>query len=186
MFNKIAKGMPAKHINVQNMKELETLYHIIKGINPKSYLEIGASNGNSLWVLAHALEKGSRVEFIDLGEKHTVECLMQCADKLMAEYDIRAYLGRSEEWAERIKENNPDGYDVILIDGDHTFEGVKRDWENYKDLANKLIVFHDINLPGVREFFDSLKMGVKIYSVGKYLKHEREHGMGFGLIYVEK
>jgi len=34
-------------------------------------------------------------------------------------------------------------YDAILIDGDHTLEGVTRDWELYGELA-PIVAFHDI------------------------------------------
>lgn len=37
-------------------------------------------------------------------------------------------------------------FDVIMIDGDHTYKGVKKDFENYRKYLNEggLIAFHDI------------------------------------------
>jgi predicted O-methyltransferase YrrM len=42
--------------------------------------------------------------------------------------------------------------DVLFIDGDHTYHGVKRDYDSYRDLVRKdgMIAFHDI-LPHDRD-----------------------------------
>jgi predicted O-methyltransferase YrrM len=36
--------------------------------------------------------------------------------------------------------------DLLLIDGDHTYSGVKQDWKMYSPLVKKggMVVFHDI------------------------------------------
>jgi hypothetical protein len=41
-------------------------------------------------------------------------------------------------------------YDAALVDGDHTLEGVTRDWQLYADIA-PAVAFHDIVGTGERE-----------------------------------
>lgn len=58
-------------------------------------------------------------------------------------------------------------FDVILIDGDHAYDSVKKDFNNYKSFIDKkgLIIMHDINLEnsGSKKFWMELKKSKKYY-----------------------
>ena len=52
-------------------------------------------------------------------------------------------------------------FDLILIDGDHDYEFIKKDFENYKSMISKncFILFHDIknkNFPDVSKFWKEI------------------------------
>lgn len=50
-------------------------------------------------------------------------------------------------------------YDIIIIDGDHSYEGVKKDTEMYFDFSeyHGYIIYHDIQAcPGVKKYYDEL------------------------------
>lgn len=83
---------------------------------------------------------------------------------------------------QRVKLLYPDNdVDFLFIDGDHSYEGVKADYENFRSLVRPggLIVFHDVcGLPEVKQFWDEIKPNTKSYEI-----HE-PNGWGIGIIEV--
>jgi predicted O-methyltransferase YrrM len=166
---------------VQDKEELMCVFHIIQGMGCTDMLEIGSSNGISTGILSHALRDYSKVVCVDLGEKHTIKNLEKVLQKIGV-YKKRPYLyvGNSQiaEMATKVASDHPEGFDVVFIDADHSYTGVKTDYEYYKDLARKVIILHDINMEGPGRLFEEEK------SKYKYLKiTSADAKKGFGVFF---
>lgn len=147
---------------VQDKSELEHVFYLMEGC--ESYLEVGTAEGNSLYVLAHALKRNARITYVDYGEKHTTPHRNNVVTKLTQDgYYIKEVLGDSHNPEVVMKANGR--YDVVLIDAGHGYGDVVDDAENYGKMATKYIIFHDINLPEVRKAFDEYAAGKKSYTI---------------------
>ncbi|MGB9756361.1 MAG: class I SAM-dependent methyltransferase, partial [Candidatus Bathyarchaeales archaeon] len=77
----------------------------------------------------------------------------------------------------------------LFIDGDHTYEGVKKDFEMYGKLVGEgdIIAFHDIvpgppeSVGGVPRFWDEIKHN---FSHVELVKDWKQGGCGIGVIFV--
>jgi hypothetical protein len=60
--------------------------------------------------------------------------------------------------------------DILFIDGDHSYSGVKTDYEMYKDVVKPggIIVFHDsVGLPSVKRFTDELEKFTRFIKINE-------------------
>jgi len=96
----------------------------------------------------------------------------------------------SKEIANRVSQIlKQDRVDSLFIDGDHTYEGVERDFEMYGKLVRRggIIGFHDIvpgppeNVGGVPRFWDEVKSDFNYIEI---VKDWKQGGWGIGVIYV--
>jgi len=147
---------------VQNKEELEHVYNLLTGC--ESYLEVGTAEGNSLYVLANAMPKGSPVTYIDWAEKHTEENRAFVLSRL--DYPVTPIHGDSNDYA-TLNQVIDKKYDAVLIDAGHDDFNVAIDALFYGPLARKYIIFHDIQLPDVSRVFDwyCKQMNKKSYRV---------------------
>jgi hypothetical protein len=140
----------------QNEFELRSFIKLLQDSGAKSYLEVGARHGDTFHEVMTSLPIGSYGVAVDLpgglwGTKSSVEALHKVAEDLRARgYQIDVIIGDStaKPIIERVKSKGP--FDAILIDGDHTYKGVKKDWTNYHRLA-PLVALHDIVGTGQKE-----------------------------------
>lgn len=134
---------------LQVPQEIEALAEIVRRENVGSLLEIGSKFGGSLWPLANAMPKGSRVVSVDLPEgtkawPQSEAMLTECINRLReGGYDAQLIWGDStaDEVIERVRGLAP--FDLVFIDGNHTLPYLEKDWENYGPLA-RIVAFHDI------------------------------------------
>lgn len=140
----------------QNENELSGLIHMFKVEQVRSYLEIGAREGDTFYDIVSSLPVGSSALAVDLpggmwGKSTTGKQLERAAAALRTKgYTVGVILGdsTSDKTISAVRTCGP--FDAALIDGDHRYAGAKSDWENYGPLA-RLVAFHDIVGQGQRE-----------------------------------
>ncbi len=135
---------------VQDRTELEYVFNLMKGC--KSYLEVGTAEGNSFFVLANAMPKGSEITYIDLGEKHTTPHRNAILEQL-TDYSITAIHGDSNDFS-TVQKSHRTLFDAVLIDAGHDDFNVAIDAIHYAGMAYKYIFFHDIQIPDVNRAFE--------------------------------
>jgi predicted O-methyltransferase YrrM len=140
-------------MTVQNREELKHIYDLIQGC--KSYLEVGTAEGNSLYLLSHALINNSsrKVVYIDLCENHTRGAREEAMQRLYLECNgliPTCISGNSHEPYCVNAAYKFGAFDVVMIDAGHTYEDVLADAVAYGGLAKKFLIFHDVMLPPVK------------------------------------
>lgn len=132
--------------------DMEAIYPALKKLGKESvYLEVGVRNGRSLaW--ARQWSKGD-VYGIDINnELHAGHPMLKKVNFIHA-----ASNDAVKRWTLPI--------DVLFIDGDHTYEGVKDDWDNFSPFVKPggVVYFHDCDetSPGVVDLFNEIDTGWK-------------------------
>ena len=126
--------------------EWMTLQHILAGLQPKSAIEVGTYKGGSLQVLAHFCE---HVASIDIDSS--------IADALAGRFaNVTYYTGNSAELLPSVlrsyaQDREPVGF--VLIDGDHSTEGVRCDINALLSVTpscDLVVLMHDAFNPDCR------------------------------------
>lgn len=124
---------------MQVYEEFLTFSYWLKGFQPNNILEIGTM-GSTFWIMSK-LSTGKKIS-IDIDNREPI------IHHFMWGEDWKFFHGDSHrhEMFENVKAQS-EKFDLIFIDGDHTYEGVKHDFEMYKSLLSDrgYIAFHDID-----------------------------------------
>ena len=138
----------------QVREEILGLLNLLAKKTPKTVLEIGTANGGTLFLFASVAARDARIISIDLpngihgGGYAWWRTLIY---RKFARENQSVHLIRDDSRAagtiDQLKQLVVGrGLDLLFIDGDHTYFGVKQDFINYSPLVNKggAIVFHDV------------------------------------------
>jgi O-antigen/teichoic acid export membrane protein/predicted O-methyltransferase YrrM len=141
----------------QVRSELEAWLQVVRERKPRVVVEIGTSSGGTLFLLAAAAAPDARLVSIDLpsgsfgggyawwrswlyrsfaAQGQHIELLRADSHDVRVANRLRKLLGGEP-------------IDLLFIDGDHSYDGVRADFETYSGLVARdgLVTFHDI-VPG--------------------------------------
>ncbi|MEM5811461.1 MAG: class I SAM-dependent methyltransferase [Candidatus Aenigmatarchaeota archaeon] len=104
-------------------------------------------------------------------------------------YLIRRNSHKKETLSEVKKILGEEELDFLFIDGDHSYYGVKKDFEMYGQLVRRggIIAFHDIVKGNPKYAGDVWKFWKKIknnYKNKEIIKDYNQDGYGIGIVYV--
>jgi cephalosporin hydroxylase len=124
----------------------------------ESYLEIGSRHGGTFVITVEYLSRFHpvrRAVAVDLGRSRTLERYAQDRDGVT----VLQADSQSHEFRSVVESHG--GFDLVLIDGDHSEEGCRSDFELVRDRA-RIIALHDIvgyDVPGVRTVWREVRTG---------------------------
>jgi predicted O-methyltransferase YrrM len=171
-------------------EEIVPLLEDVRTLKPQTVLEIGTHRGGTLYLWARMAQPDAILISIDLpGGKFgggyspfRTPIYRRFGQERQKLHLMRAnsHHPSTLEETKRLLSGRP--IDLLFIDGDHTYEGVKKDWEMYSPLVRSggLIVFHDVagnyEDTQVKAFWDEAKIN---HPYKEYMTHpEKLYGIG--------
>jgi len=183
----------------QIREEITELMKVLAKRKSRFLLEIGTARGGTLFLFTRVSSSDALIISVDLPGGRFGGGYPEWRKLFYESFAIhkqKMHLIRADSHALstlNMVENILEGYklDFLFIDGDHTYKGVKTDFEMYSKLVGKsgIIAFHDIvsgppeNVGGVPRFWSEIK---RSFSYVELVKNWRQGGYGIGVIYRDK
>lgn len=123
--------------------ELNGYLDFLQEKEPETYVELGLGRGGTFLAVLKTVDSIEKAIGIDMDfDSERKEIIQNLTDKEILFIDGNSQ--NSATMKELEKALNGEKADFMLIDGDHTYEGVKKDFLNYRGSVAGGIAFHDI------------------------------------------
>jgi predicted O-methyltransferase YrrM len=178
---------------------MKNLLLILDKAKPKVILEIGTAGGGTLFLFSNIADEEATLISVDLYQTVEKRILFKYNKKEKQKIFLIQGDSHNIETLKKIKAILRDNkVDFLFIDGDHSYEGVKKDFEMYSPLVRKggIIAFHDI-IPDyyTRYGIKTISYAGEVYKFWNEIKEKYEHleivkdrnqdGSGVGIIFVK-
>jgi cephalosporin hydroxylase len=180
----------------QFVSEITSLFELYEGLKVNYAMEIGTANGGTLFGHCKLANENATIISVDLpGGKFgggypdwKMPIYKKFAQKNQSLNLIRAS-SHENSTIQKVKDIlKSNKLDYLFIDGDHTYEGVKKDFELYSPFVKKggVIIFHDIVPHGgssckVDEFWNEIKLK---YQHKEFIDKPDQDCFGVGVIFL--
>jgi cephalosporin hydroxylase len=181
----------------QVRSEIEALLTLLKAEPPQNVLEIGTARGGTLFLLSRVASADARLASIDLPggdfgggyDRLWIPLLKALPRERQTLKLLRTDSHDSKTFDEARRWFKGRPLDCLLVDGDHHFEGVRRDFLMYGPLVRPggVVAIHDIvpgredRVGGVPQFWDLVK---KVYETRELVDNWAQGGLGIGVVHV--
>jgi len=188
-------GFDADIRPIQLPGEIESLLRLVEPLEPRTVLEIGTARGGTLFLLATVASDDALLVSVDLPfgrfgggygkPRRRIYRAFARRDQQVKLLQADSHERDTRETVRRVLGQR--AVDLLLIDGDHTYEGVQLDFRDYAPLVREggLIVLHDIapgdekDVGGVPRFWQELKGRI---GVDEIVEDWSQGGFGIGLV----
>ena len=179
----------AKYIPSGLGDSAELLYGLVRSIKPEVCVEIGSAIGKSASYIGMALKENGRGMLYAIdphkptewNDVNAIDSLKEFTRNISA-LGVREQVSIIRSYSDAAARDWKLPIDLIFIDGDPSYEGVKRDWELFLPHVKPsgIVIFHDTmwDLPpyvngrrsdmGVPRFVDELRQqGYQVLSISR-------------------